>query len=175
MRVAMLCSPLLCQPAKRITGLWLIVQHTLMSRDHLDPGYTDNTSVEKIDKWNWKRIITTSAALHRRLRSVLEAASLFTSPFILSVSLFMCLSRYPPPLPKEQTEIQDFISASSQRRRRTINQSTISRQTSISWSLSHHTFLMNTFPLPIRVTEKMQVNQSLMQCSMWAGIFRGGY
>ncbi len=53
---------------------------------------------KKIDKWNKKRVITTSAALHQQLRSVLEAVSLFTSPFIRFLSLLMCLSHSPPPL-----------------------------------------------------------------------------
>lgn len=91
------------RPAKQITGLWLIVPHTLMSRDHLEPIYNKNTMWgEKIDKWNKKRVITTSAALHQWLPSVLEAVSLFTSPFIRFPSLLMCLSHSPPPLTKSK-------------------------------------------------------------------------
>ncbi len=95
-------SLLFYQPSKWITGLWLIVPHTLMSKDHLEHIYHENTVWKKIDKRNKKRVITTSAALHQQLRSVLEAVSLFTSPFIRFLSLLMCLSHSPPPLAKNK-------------------------------------------------------------------------
>lgn len=61
---------------------------------------------KKIDKWNKKRVITTSAALHQQLRSVLEAVSLFTSPFIQFLSLLMCLSHSPPPLTENKQRLK---------------------------------------------------------------------